>query len=185
MKIKIENKDENKDDETTKNENTNKLLSDLLVKKLKDIEIKDEETKNQDPKDYVRILQPKDMNNQCEIKASTAQHRVPQIIDYNTGTFWQTAVNADNDQFSYNKVRKTHWLQLEFKEATPIKEIAWYCDGVRDKEFLPHEIEIWAGTEETDCVQIGNSEIPNNFVGWHYFTMLKMTQSKKMIINQI
>merc|ERR1712190_512952 len=99
--------------------------------------MKKEEEENEAPVDYVRILQPHNLNAECEIKASTAQHRVPQIIDYNTGTFWQTAVNADNDAFSYNKVKKTHWLQIEFKEDMPIKEVAWYLDGVRDKEHLP------------------------------------------------
>eukprot|EP01084_Bolivina_argentea_P242427 406686_1 len=118
-------------------QNTNQLLESLLMKKLQDMESAAGEGRDEDPVDHVRILQPKNLNEECEIKASTAQHRVPQIIDYNTGTFWQTAVNADNDQFSYNKVKKAHWLQIEFKEDTAVREIAWYLDGERDKEFLP------------------------------------------------
>lgn len=84
----------------------------------------------------ISVLAPSNLTLKCEIKTSTAQHRVNYMVDQSTETFWQSAVNADNDQFNYNRRHETHWIQLLFQEAQRVKEIVWSLDADRDTEYM-------------------------------------------------
>jgi len=113
------------------------------------------------------------------IKASTANHRINYMTDESTETFWQSAVNADNDQFNYNRIHSAHWIQFTFPSAVAIKEITWTLDWDRDREYFPKEIQIFVGESEADCEQIGNVDIPANFAGWFPFRFATFVKGKR------
>jgi len=125
------------------------------------------------------VSQPEKLTNKCAIKASTANHRVNYMTDDSTETFWQSAVNADNDQFNYNRVHGTHWIQFSFPNVVAIKEIIWHLDWDRDREYFPKEVQIFVGESEADCEQIGSADIPKSYTGWFSFRFATFIKGKR------
>jgi len=122
-------------------------------------------------KQSIAVFAPTNLTAKAEIKVSTAQHRVEYMVDESTETFWQSAINADNDQFNYNQRHDTSWIQLIFGEAVAIKEVVWALDSDRDKEYMPAQIQVFVGESDKDCELIHTYEMERGFTGWFSIRM--------------
>eukprot|EP01083_Nonionella_stella_P273899 929481_1 len=126
----------------------------------------------------IAVFAPTNLTGLAEIVASTAQHRVNYIVDESTETFWQSAVNADNDQFNYNQVHATHWIQLKFASAVAVKEVVLSLDSERDREYIPKSIEVYCGESADENELIGCVEVEKKFSGWLSIKMRQCCPSK-------
>ena len=153
-----ENKSDNNDDYVEINGNVNDM-------KLNDNEI--------------AVYQPINLVSKSNIETSTAQHRANYINDETTETFWQSSLNANNDQFNYNRIRGTHWIKFKFDETIYVREIVWHIDAGRDSEYVPRNVQILVGNSNTDNELCADITVPNRYSGWYSFKCIDFDKKVK------
>eukprot|EP00475_Leptophrys_vorax_P038285 TRINITY_DN6722_c0_g3_i1.p1 TRINITY_DN6722_c0_g3~~TRINITY_DN6722_c0_g3_i1.p1 ORF type:complete len:948 (+),score=190.30 TRINITY_DN6722_c0_g3_i1:135-2978(+) len=122
-----------------------------------------------------------ELESDFKVSVSSGANRADNMKDGTTETYWQSALNADQED--YNRQHGDHFFVLEFADPTDVSEIGWYLDCERDQEYLPASVELYVELSSSiDKFEMKQShQIPSDVTGFYNFP-LKASSCKKVKI---